>query len=343
MPIKVAPELEIENIEDDAVADTTNIGILVKPDTVGDNGVEGMTIDRMEGGVLEAEQQQQQQSTDTKRSCMCCRFIAQCFLGALATFFLTLFIDIVLLSHDAIVGGALLGFGVGLFGAGIAIAITQLALWFAGRLILYCITSKEEQARAAGRDAANTEPLWGQCIRENGRFLVKKSLGKGINEPCLGEAPTSPPEVSECFDNDKAPGCAPIDTVGQGTLVGVVTKAYVLAFDLCSSISYAITISLVHEPDATICASVDYIASKSACTLSGTLGVSDDARKATEREANSKQPVPWYGGPDPFTSKERHDKGVIDFLNENGGDTEENRRIARNLDVNVQGNGCMIS
>ena len=160
MPIKVAPELEIENIEDDAVADTTNIGIQVKPDTVGDNGVEDMTIDRMEGGVLEAEQQQQQQqSADTKRSCMCGRFIAQCFLGALATFFLTLFIDIVLLSHDAIVGGALLGFGVGLFGAGVAIAITQIALWFAGRLILYCITSKEEQARAAGRDAADTEPL----------------------------------------------------------------------------------------------------------------------------------------------------------------------------------------
>ena len=43
------------------------------------------------------------------------------------------------------------------------------------------------------------------------------------------------------------------------------------------------------------------------------------------------------------TSKERHDGGVINFLNENGGDTAENRKIARKLDVNVQGNDCMIS
>lgn len=166
----------------------------------------------------------------------------------------------------------------------------------------------------------------------------------GINEPCLGEAPQNPPEVSECFDHDKAPGCAPIDTVGQGTLLGVVMKAYVLVFDLCSSISYAIATSLIHEPDVTICASVNYIASKSACTLSETLVVSEDARKVIEREANSKRPSPsLYGGHDPFTPKERFDKGVKNFLNDNGGDTAENRRIASNLDVNVQEKGCMIS
>lgn len=137
-----------------------------------------MTIDRMEGGNYEAEQleqqQQQPQPASLKRSCMCGRYVAQCFLGALATFFLTLLIDVVLLGHDAIVGGALLGFGVGLFGAGIAMAITQLALWFAGSIILACLTSKEEQARAAGKFAADTEPLYGLCLRENGRFLVKK-------------------------------------------------------------------------------------------------------------------------------------------------------------------------
>lgn len=329
---KVVPEKEIKNVVAN-ISDT---------DTVMDNGVkQDMTIDRMERGDLEAKEQPQ--SVSLERSCLCGRYIAQCFLGALATFFLTLFIDVVLLSHDAIVGGALLGFGVGLFGTGVAIAITQIALRVAGTMILACLTSKEEQAREAGRSAADTEPLCGQCIRENGRFLVKKSLAMGINEPCLGEAPLTPPEVSECFDNDKAPGCAPIDTVGQGTLVGVASKAYVLAFDLCSSISYAIATSLVHEPDATICASVDYITSKSACNLSGALVVSEDARKATEREANNKRPVPLYGGPDPFTTKERYDRGVTNFLNENGGDTAENRKIARKLDVNVQGNDCMIS
>ena len=65
----------------------------------------------------------------------------------------------------------------GLFGAGVAIAITQIVLRVAGTMILACLTSKEEQAREAGRSAADTEPLCGQCIRENGRFLVKKSLG----------------------------------------------------------------------------------------------------------------------------------------------------------------------
>ena len=65
-----------------------------------------MTIDRMEGGDLEAKEQPQ--SLILERSCLCGRYIDQCFLGALATFVLTLFIDVVLLSHDAItiVGGA---------------------------------------------------------------------------------------------------------------------------------------------------------------------------------------------------------------------------------------------
>jgi len=297
------------------------------------------------GGALdEKEQQQPIQSANTKITCPLGRYIAQCFLGALATFCLTLFIDLVLLSHDAIVGGALLGFGVGLFGAGVAIAIAQIALHVIGYILFLLASSKQEQAREAGQSATNTEPLCGQCVRENGRFLMKKSLAMGINEPCLGEAPPTPPGISECFDLDKAPGCAPIDTVGQGTLIGVYLKAYVLPFDLFSSTTYAIATSCVHKPAATICQSVDYITKKSTCNLSEYLAVSEDTRTRVERNANSQRPVPWYGGPDTLTSKQRYDMGVTRFLNENGGDTAENRQIAKNLNVDVANpDPCVIS
>ena len=141
---------------------------------------------------------------------------------------------------------------------------------------------------------------------------MKKSLAVGENEACLGKAPDTPPSVSICFQNDRAPGCCPLETPWGGTLVGGVMKAYILIWDTLASTVHAMVISFRNRPVNSVSVSATIVFDRSLCLFGKYFVMSEEKRREYYNNLNARGPLPWYDPGD--DSRNTSDKCVVHFV-----------------------------